>query len=179
MMSWRMILPPVAAGPQPARRRRRECPSPLRLHADSGSRPVGLEVLPTQPPSPALRLAGGFGRATRLLPLEPLMTTSCRPHLLDVSGESHSRGIWGAFSFCGCGDSEEQEGLGKSVLSRPVGWWPYNPCATPCGGPLTSGLSLGGKRPPCRHLLLLTPPSPSPPLLHTPKNSAFCLLSLS
>lgn len=113
MMSWRMILPPGAAGPQPSRRRGRECPSPLRLHADSGSRPVRLEVLPTQPPSPALRLMGGFGRATQLLPLEPLMTTSCRPHLLDVSGESHSRGIWGVFSFCGCGDSGRAGGPGQ------------------------------------------------------------------
>ena len=112
-MSWRTIPPPGAAGPQPARRRGRECPSPLRLHADSGSRPVGLEVLPTQPPSQALRPAGGFGRATQLLPLEPLMTTSCRPHLLDVSGESHSRGIWGAFSFCGCGDLGRTGGPGQ------------------------------------------------------------------
>lgn len=113
MMSWRMILPPGAAGPQPARRRGRECPSPLRLHADSGSRPVRLEVLPTQPPSPALRLTDGFGRATQLLPLGPLMTTSCRPHLLDVSGESHSRGIWGAFFFHGCGDSGRTGGPGQ------------------------------------------------------------------
>lgn len=104
------------------------------------------------------------------------MTASCRPHLLMFLGKVISGNLESIFLSVAAGTWEEQEGLGKSVLSVQWGGGPGGPMARPCGPPPTSGLSMAERGPHANTCCSWTPPFPSPPVTHSYES---CLLSLS